>query len=276
MVSAMRILKNTILQGILFVALTGLGWSQTVPATDQIITNSAGFSTSIPAHFVLKQDASGAAAVEPNKGYIVTVKNHQYNNFEAFAAEANLAKDGFTLVGDVRNINDTDRSFRAYKATPKGNLVADTFVRFSPRGGGSLVVVFSDDAAAQEAYYSGYRVSEKIQFSTPALNAVGSSWQALLANKHLVYLYTSSGYSERRDLYLLSSGQFRRSNDASSLSQSGSGAVNGGSDGTWQIVANSQLVLVSASGEISTYQLAQGKAGNEILLNGKRYFVMDK
>ncbi len=272
----MKQINKKLFQALLLVGLSGLGWSQTVGPTEQVISNPAGFSTSVPANFVLKQDASGAAAVEPNQGYIVTVKSHHYNNFEAFAADANLAKDGFALVGDVRRINDTDRSFRASKMTPKGYLLADTFVRFSPQGGGSLVVAFSDEAASQDAYYSAYRISEKIQFAAPQLNANVSYWQTQLSGKHLLYLYTGSGYSERRDLYLFSSGQFRRRNDASSLSANGSGALSGGADGRWQIAGNSQLMLIFDSGEIATYQLAQGKANNEILLNGKRYFVMDK
>ncbi|MBS2036958.1 hypothetical protein JST97_18350 [bacterium] len=241
-------------------------------AQDQQVQHPAGFQTRLPAAFKVTQDASGMAAVAPNQAYLVILKHHSYANFEAFARDANLEKDGFTLVGDVRSLNSSDRSFRAAKQTPDGYLVADTFVSFSPYGGGSLIVALSDQNHAEAAYNSAYQMAHNLTFSQPQLDQI---WSSALTGKHLVYLYTGNGYSERKDLYLASNGQFAQRNDASSASINGSGYLAGGSDGRWQILSGGQLVLQFNNGQTGSYILAPGQAGNEVLLNGKRFFVLN-
>lgn len=242
-------------------------------AQDQRVSNPAGFSTSVPASFKVSQDASGTVAVEPQQKYMVVIKNHTYNNFEAFAQQANLEKDGFTLVGDVRTFNGNDRSFRAAKQTPTGYLLADTFVCFSPHGGGSLIVALSDEKNADAAYLSAYQMAQNLQYSQPQKDQL---WSSALSGKHLIYLYTGNGYSERKDLYLGANGQFAQRNDASSASMNGSGFVAGGGDGSWRVMPGGQLVLQFNNGNVGTYNLAPGKAGNEVLLNGKRFFVTNR
>lgn len=248
--------------------LTGLGWSQ-----DQQINNPAGFSTTVPASFKVSSDASGSVAVEPQQKYMVVIKNHAYQNFEAFASEANLEKDGFTLVGEVRSLNGSDRSFRAAKQTPTGYLLADTFVCFSPNGGGSLIVALSDEKNADSAYQSAYQMAQNLRYTQPQTDKL---WTSALRGKHLLFLYTGNGYSERKDIYLGSNGQFAQRNDASSASINGSGFLTGGGDGSWGVLPGGQLVLQFNNGKVGSYSLAPGKAGNEILLNGKRYFVMNQ
>ncbi len=242
-------------------------------AQDQQVSNPAGFSTKVPSSFRVSQDASGTVAVEPQQKYMVVIKNHTYNNFEAFAQEANLEKDGFTLVGDVRTLNGNDRSFRAARQTPTGYLLADTFVCFSPHGGGSLIVALSDEKNADAAYLSAYQMAQNLQYTQPQQDKL---WSSALAGKHLIYLYTGNGYSERKDLYLGANGQFAQRNDASSVSINGSGSVAGGGDGSWRVMPGGQLVLQFNNGKVATYTLAPGKAGNELLLNGKRFFVTNK
>ncbi len=242
-------------------------------AQDQRVSDPAGFSTSVPASFKVSQDASGTVALEPSQKYMVVIKNHSYNNFEAFAQQANLEKDGFTLVGDIRTLNATDRSFRAAKQTATGYLLADTFVCFSPNGGGSLIVALSDEKNADAAYLSAYQMAQNLQYTQPQKDKL---WTSALAGKHLLYLYTGNGYSERKDIYLGSNGQFAQRNDASSASMNGSGFLAGGGDGSWRILPGGQLVLQFNNGNVGSYSLAPGHAGNELLLNGKRYFVMNQ
>ena len=252
--------------------MASLLWTAVPCWSQQVVRDAAGFSTQVPADFKVTQDASGSLVTSPDQSYVVVIKSHAYANFEAFANDANLAKDGFTLVGDVRTVNATDRSFRAYRSTPEGNLIADTFVCFSPYGGGSLVVALSKENKADAAYNQAYQMAHSLKFSQPAVGP----WEAALKGKHLVYLYTASGYSERRDLYLLPSGEFAWRSDASSLSMNGSGAVAGGSDGIWRVSPDGQLSLQFRDGHVSNYGLAVGRAGNEVLLNGKRYFVLNQ
>lgn len=256
-----------------YILLAALLTCAPVCAQDQRVSHPAGFSTSVPASFQVSQDASGTVAVEPNRKYMVVIKNHSYNNFESFAQQANLEKDGFTLVGDVRTVNATDRSFRAAKQTPTGYLLADTFVCFSPNGGGSLIVALSDEKNADAAYLSAYQMAHNLQYTQPQKDRL---WTSALSGKHLLYLYTGNGYSERKDLYLGNDGRFAQRNDASSASMNGSGFVAGGGDGSWQIMPGGQLMLQFNNGNVGTYSLAPGKAGNEVLLNGRRFFVMNQ
>ena len=262
-----------ILENMKHIILTALLLCTPVFAQDQRVSDPAGFSTSVPASFKVSQDGSGTVAVDPQQKYMVVIKNHSYNSFEAFAQDANLQKDGFTLVGEVRTINSTDRSFRAAKQTATGYLLADTFVCFSPHGGGSLIVALSDEKNADAAYSSAYRMAQNLQYSQPQRD---TQLTAALAGKHLIYLYTGNGYSERKDLYLGANGQFAQRNDASSASINGSGYLAGGGDGSWRVAPGGRLILQYNNGNTGSYTLAAGRASNEVLLNGKRYFVTNR
>jgi hypothetical protein len=260
---------KTSLSTLIFSALL---WASPVLAQGQPITHPAGFSTSAPADFQLTHDATKAVAVNAQKTIMVVVTNHNYSNFESFCAGAQLAKDGFAVVGEVRNLNATDRSFRAARPTETGYVLADTFVSFSPYGGGSLIVAISDERNADAAYLTAHQMASQLSFSRPQIDTL---WNQALSGKHLVYLYTGNGYSERQDLFLHSNGTFQRRNDASSASQNGTGALAGGAQGTWQILSGGQLVLRGQDGSLSQVQLSQGNASNEIRLNGRRFFVLN-
>lgn len=262
----MKIWKRTFLSLALCGALAGGLSAQTV------VEDPNGLRITIPADFRVEKQPTGTVCTD-NK-CIVVVKTHSYSNFEAFAADANLANDGFTLVGDIRELNSTDRHFRAGKQNPDGTyLVADTFVRFSPQGGGSVVVALSSPDNSEQAYYRGQEISNSVAFTSPASGGV---WEQALRGKHLVYLYTGNGYSERFDLYLFQNGTFSTRSDMTSVSQNGSGAAAGGGEGTWRATPSGQLVLSYHNGNSQVYQLAARQAGNEVSLNGKRFFVLSQ
>ncbi|NDD30928.1 MAG: hypothetical protein EB084_21945, partial [Proteobacteria bacterium] len=177
------------------------------------------------------------------------------------------------------SLGGSDRSFRAARQTDEGWVLADTFVRFSPYGGGVVVVVISKEQNAAAGYYQGYGIAQRLQFAQAQAAPVasqGSGLAAALSGKHLLYLYTGNGYSERKDLYLYRNGQFVYRADASSLSMNGSGAVAGGSDGQWTVSGDGQLVLQFNSGSVSRFTVTPGNAGNEIKLNGMRVFVLSE
>lgn len=260
-------------------ALTALAvWgSLTFTASAQTaVEDPNGFRTTVPAGYTVRQEASGIAAANAAGTSILAIKAHTYRNFEAFAADANLARDGFTLNGEPRLLERGDGIyFRASKPNGQGGyLVADTFVTFLPQGGGAMVVALSDLANADAGYYAGYDVASKIQFFQPRATAASSAWDQALRGKHLVYLYTGNGYSERKDLYLFANGTFSQRVNMSSTSMNGSGGGGGGTDGTWQVTPAGQLVLSFHDGRGASYTLAPRQAGNEVALNGKRYFVL--
>lgn len=149
-------------------------------------------------------------------------------------------------------------------------MVADTFVSFSPYGGGSLIVALAQDKHADVAYREALQIASGVKYSQPER----SPWDAALSGKHLLGFYTVSGFAERTDIYLLASRQFVFRRDSSSTSVNGSGYAAGASDGNWRTSANGELVLEFLSGGSRTYRLTPRQAPNEVNLNGQRFFVL--
>lgn len=257
----------------LSLALTGSLFSAALAQT--AVQDPSGFRTVIPAGFTFKQDATGILAGNAAQTAAIVVKAHAYANFTAFAADANLARDGFTLVGEPRDLGNGGGYFRATRPNPQGGLVvADTFVTFSPSGGGAVVVALSDDKNADTAYYAAAEVVNQMTFVAPTASATSTGWDAALRGKRLVYLYTGNGYSERFDIFLGRDGTFAFRSNMSSSSMNGTGVAGGLSDGRWQITPAGQLLLSYYDGRSASYTLSPRQAGNEVGLNGKRYFVM--
>lgn len=233
--------------------------------------------TTVPAGLEVTEKDGGAVITDASQSFVAVIKPHAYQNFEAMSRELGLEKDGFQLVGEPQSIGGSDRSFRAARQTDGGWMIADTFVRFSPKGGGAVVLVISKEQDAKAAYYQGLEIAKGIQFSSPSQTAPRGDQRlaAALSGKHLLYLYTGNGYSERKDLFLYPSGQFIYRADAASLSMNGSGALAGGADGQWTVSPDGRLVLRFNNGSDSSFTVAPGKTGNEILLNDRRVFILN-
>lgn len=237
-----------------------------------------GYSFLPPDGFESKQNEEGFALVNNAQTVILIVKAHNYSNFQKFAGDANLEKDGFTLIGKIQDFGENGKTFRASKQNAQGTLIADTFVSFSPHSGGVLVVALSDAQNAENGFQKGLEISNSLNFSEPTVTAGNSQLENAFRGKHLLYLYTASGFSERTDIYLCSSGAFIFKVNSSSLSANGSGAVGGNSDGKWRIASsgnNANLILQFNNGSTRQYSISARQAGNEIGLNGKRFFVQN-
>lgn len=241
-----------------------------------VVEDPSGFRTVVPAGYTVRQDAAGIAATNGAGTTLLAIKSHSYRNFEAFAADANLARDGFSLNGEPRLLERGDGiSFRASKPNPQGGaLVADTFVTFLPEGGGAVVVALSEQSAADAGYYAAYEVTAAIEFFQPQATTASSAWDSALRGKHLLYLYTGNGYSERKDIFLFRNGTFAQRVNMSSSSMSGHGAAGGAADGTWKVTGAGQLVMSFYDGRSANYALTARQASNEVGLNGQRYFVL--
>jgi hypothetical protein len=239
---------------------------------------NGGYSFLPPDGFESKQNEEGFALVNSAQSVILIVKAHKYTNLQQFANEANLEKDGFTLVGKIQDFGENGKTFRASKQNAQGTLIADTFVSFSPHSGGVLVVALSDAKNAEKGFQKGLEISNSLNFSKPTATAGNSQLENAFRGKHLLYLYTASGFSERTDIYLCSSGAFIFKANSSSLSANGSGAVDGNSDGKWKILSsgnNASLILQFNNGSTRQYSISARQANNEIGLNGKRFFVQN-
>lgn len=233
---------------------------------------NGSYSFTAPASFTTKQSDQGFALVDASNTYIIVVSSHRYNDAKAFAENANLEKDGLTLVGDVQQLGGNDFSFRTYKDTPQGRVIIDSFVLFSPHGGGVMIVAMAETDKANAAFQKALEISKTARFSKPQESQASSEWQTFLRGKHLLYLNTNNGYSARRDIYLCSNGTFASSNGDSSISINGTVATSGKGSGTWS-VSGASLILNFNNGSVSEYTLSTRQASNEIGLNGNRYFV---
>lgn len=119
------------------------------------------------------------------------------------------------------------------------------------------------------------QLDDGMAFLKQQASDVGDQWTTFFRGKHLIYLYTSGGFTERRDIYLCRSGAFFSRNDSSSLSSNGSGAVASNSDGSWKTSSRggAKLILEYRNGAVREYRVSRRQAANEIDLNGSRYFV---
>lgn len=144
--------------------------------------------------------------------------------------------------------------------------------------GGAVVIAFSESANADNALQTAAAITESLTFTKPKTSPISGQVRNLLAGKHLLYLYTASGYSERKDIILCGSGTFYQSLNMGGFSPNdvngGSFGARGGKSGTWSISPTGQkLVLRFASGGVAEFQLSARQASNEIGMNGQRWFV---
>lgn len=244
----------------------------------QLSDTANGYRFIAPFGFESNQNDEGFALTNARKTVILVVKGHNFQNFQKFAEQANLEKDGFSLVGKVQDFGEQNKTFRASKKTAQGLLITDTFVLFSPFGGGALVVAISDANNAENAFNEGLKISKSVSFSKPVVSQVGNQIQNLFRGKHLLYFYTASGFSERTDIFLCPSGSFFYRTDTSSTSGNFSGITAGNADGNWRIAAsgnNASLILQFNNGGTRQYKISARQASNEIGLNGNRYFVQN-
>ena len=235
---------------------------------------SGAFSFVVPDKWKSESNTEGFAMANPEKTVILIVKTHNYASFEDFVADANLARDGLEHVGEPQRITN-GVTFRTAKRAQQGTMVVDTCVLFSPNGGGLVIVGLSDEENATASFEAGLAVANSVQFSKPAEGGSGP-FVAQLKGKHLLYLFTGNGYSERKDIYLCSSGEFYQSNDMGGFNPNDSGDSSFGSrrstHGTWT-VSGTTLTLQFRGAGTTRHALSKRSASNEVALNGQRFFV---
>lgn len=269
---------RTLFLPFLILSSVNSAFSQSDETEKRLSDTIGGYSFNAPSGFDSKQNEEGFGLVNTEKTVLIVVKNHEFKSFEEFSAQSNLEKDGFSLVGEVQNFGDNGKAFRVAKQTAEAFWIVDTFVLFSPHGGGTLIVSFSDRDNNQKGFQSALQIARSVTFTKPQMSEAASRWQTLLRGKHLLYLYTASGFSERTDIYLCPSGSFFYRSDSSSLSNNGSGVVGASSDGSWKVSPSDggTLILRFGNGNVRQYKISRREAGGEIGLNGNRYFIQDQ
>lgn len=249
------------------------------PSETRLSDSSGSYSFVAPAGWKSNVDTEGFALANPEKTVILAIKAHNYENFAAFAADANLERDGLELVGKPLEITG-GTAFRTTKKTPKGTIHIGTCVLFSPHGGGIVIVALSNEVNAVTALEWGWNVSKSVRFTKPPQTASAGHSKSVLSGKHLLYLYTGNGYSERKDIYLCASGGFYHSTSLSGFTPNNSDGGSFGSlaskHGTWVISDDeAKLSLTFQNGRTVEYRITKLEGGG-IKLNGNRFFVQDQ
>lgn len=253
---------------------------QAVPS--RLSSEADGYSFAPPKGWASQASGDGFALVNPAKTVLIAVKAHSYKDFAAFNVDANLQRDGLEPVGKPQEIAG-GYTFRTVKRSAQGMTVVDTCVLFSGNGraGGVIVVAFSDEANANAGFEAGLSVAGSVKFEQPKITAAAEKVRSLLSGKKLTYIFTGNGYSERQDILLCGSGIFYQSTDLGGFTANDvdgpSFAATGGKSGRWSINAGgNKLVLQFAGGAAAEYVLSARQAGNEIGMNGKRFFVQSQ
>lgn len=260
---------------VIVLAAATIGLCQAPPAGSRV--NASGFSFIVPADWRSRED-QGWVLAAPDGKTVVLVTSHNYNNFESAVRDTRLS-EGFEVAGNAQNLKGGGKTVRVTKRTPEGLGVIDIFVLFSPNGGGVLITALSDSRFSETAFNAGLAISDSVVFAAkPAsLAASGSSeWHLKLSGKHLLYLYSGNGYFEEKHIYLCKSGTFYQTTGSGGFTPNdadgGSFAARGGKRGRWSI-SGSVLLLQFHDGSTGQYNLTARTPGNEVGMNGKRYFV---
>ena len=110
------------------------------------------------------------------------------------------------------------------------------------------------------------------------VNQPDALWEKRISGKKLIYLYNSSGFSDKTIIILYSNKTFEGSLESVSVSQLGSGSTRNSANGTWKINKLSNgtwLDLTHKDGTSESFLLEQRQTGSEINMNGKRFFVTE-
>ena len=251
-----------------------MAFSQT---SERLTSDGDGYSFAAVNGWTNTNSGDGFALVNPAKTIVIAVKAHTYKDFASFAAEANLESDGLELIGQPQRVKG-GQIFRAVKRSGQGMAVIDTAVVFSGNGGGVVVVSITDQTNSVTGFNTATAIANSILFFQPKVSAASEKVRALLAGKRLIYLYTGSGYSERKDIILCSNGSFYQSTDMGGFSTNDvdgpSFSARGGKRGRWSMSSTGGKLVLSFEGANAVeYTLSARQAGNEIGMNGKRWFV---
>lgn len=272
----MRRSLRTLLAYALVLVCVDSGFSQTGSPEKRLTADREGYSFSVPTGFNAKQTDEGFGLVDTAKTVIIILKAHEYQTFEKFSAEANLERDGLTLLGKIQDVAHKGKAFRTFKQTPQGNVIVDTFVLFSPSGGGLLVVALSDNANNEKSFQAALKIANSVAFTNPVSSGDVEQWQGFLRGKHLMSASSSAGgFSQSTHIYLCPSGLFSFGSDSLSNSINGTGSVASGSGGRWEISTRggTTLILRYRDGTQRAYRISRRPDPAVVDLDGTRYLV---
>lgn len=244
----------------------------------------SGYSFQLPSGWQSQEQGGGYVLSKAGSQVNLSVSPHDYKSLAEMRAQVIDANDPNSktyLKGQTQNYG-TNGLFVRFDGTAQGQEVVIEMVSLlSPNGGGVSIAA----SGAKGQYSSEYTtliksIANSIQFSKPQTSGIAEQWKQKIKGKRLDYYYTGNGMADHYIIHVCSEGTFVYKNDNSYSSNNAytdfSYASAGNDAGKWQVIARGAqpvLILRFNDGRVWEFPMSAGKAGNEILLNGKRYFV---
>ena len=258
----------------------------TAPAATgaRIADPTSGYSFQTPSAWKSQEQGGGFLLSKVGSQVAMSVSPHEYKTLAEMRAQVLDANDpaSNTYLKAQTQAYGSNGLFIRFDGTAQGKAVVIEMISLlSPNGGGVTIAA----TGVKDQYGADYTsliksVANSVQFSKPQTSSLAEQWKQKIKGKRLDYYYTGNGLADHYIIHICSEGTFVYKNDNSYSSNNASSdfsyASAGADAGKWQVVAKGTqptLMLRFNDGRVWEYPMSPGKAGNEILLNGKRYFV---
>lgn len=244
----------------------------------------SGYAFHCPAGWSGKEQEGGFVLNRAGNENTLIVSPHQYQSMAEMRAQILDIRDpeSNTHMTAQTQAYGNNAYLARFEGTAQGKpWVIELISLLSSNGGGVVITATGPKHSYTNEYTTLLKsVANSVQFSKPQTSGIAEQWKQKIRGKRLDYYYTGNGLADHYIIHVCSNGSFVYKNDNSYSSNNAysdfSYAGAGKDAGTWQVLprgAQAVLVLRFSDGRVWEYPLSPGKASNEILLNGKRYFV---
>jgi hypothetical protein len=244
----------------------------------------AGYSFTVPSGWSRRESDGGHALSSPDQQKNIGIAPHFYRTLAEVKADVKDANDPSSntfLKASTQTYGQNGLLIRFEGKAQGKDVIIETVTLVSPNGGGVSVV-----SAGLKAAYSAENsnliksIANSVSFSKPQSSPLADQWKQKVNGKRLEYFYTNNGMSDNWKFDLATDGSFVYSSNNSYIS-SGYGdtfsyAGRDSNAGRWSIVSKGNtpyLVLRYNNGSVKEYSMGAGNYNNEVMLNGKRYFI---
>lgn len=256
--------------------------------TAELGDRAAGYSFRPPEGWRAEQEPGRFALAGPSGTTGAIVVAHAAANQEELRPlfEEGWIEPGVELKPDGQGEVGQDEVEQRLVGKIQGqDAVGMLVVRFSPHGGGVLVIGLgpaTNDVRSE--IESGVRkIAAAIRFSAPDTAELVESWDSMLRGKTLTYLHTydsgggGGGMAEKHEIALREDGTFEEYRESSVVIEVEGGGTSGGeqtsSQGAWTIraVAGQAVLELKKPDTADTYVLT--RTWEDVFLGDQPYFV---
>ena len=266
-------------------AQTGSEVSNQAPSASgaRIGDPSIGFSFQLPASWTQTQENGSFIIKKAGLSAQIGLAPHNYSSLDEIRRNAFDVQDAEsnTFLRATVAAYGANSLFIRYDGQSQGqSIVIEMVSMVSPHGGGVSVVGSGAHADYSTQITTAIKtIANSVQFQKPQVSPLAQQWKQRVSGKQLLFLQTSNGSSDKVTIDLCPTGRFEYYSNSSYMSGGFSQFSYSGQDansGTWKIITRGSqpvLQLFFDSGSLQEYPLSARQAGNEIGLNGQRYFI---